>query len=180
MNWLDVAFFSVIVVVGFGFAFMGYKLNARMLTRVFKNVRDSKEGKEATDKQQDTPLSKNDCSISGLCYAGFGMFIIWIAISTYLPSAPISDDEQQPNSIEIPASELMGEVILKVMVLKRTSQTEDQESIEEEKTPAASEPGEQEPPLDNDLLSRAADQWQWEEVVRYKPLPRPALFVSHP
>ena len=181
MSWLDVAFFGVIVLVGFGFARMGYKLNSRMLVKLPKNGKDAKEGKEGADKGQDAQLPKIDRLISGLFYAGFGMFIIWTAISTYLPLA-LNNAEKQPNSIEIPASELMGEVILKVMVLKSTSQAEDQKSLEEEKAPAAGEVGvrDQEPPLGNDTLGRVADQWQWEEVVRYKPLPRPELFVSHP
>jgi len=177
MEWLDVVLFGVIVMVGYGFARMGFRLCSRPAVELIKKEKDA-ESKGTEGGVRDDFWSKLARLVPGVFFAGFGMAIIWMAIDRYLPLA-LDGEEDRPSPAEVQTSEVMGEVVLKVTVLRPTSSTGESEEQETPTVPKVRVQVEK-LSLGSHPLGTPGGQWQWRDVAHQKPLPRPSLFAGHP
>ncbi|HYW81130.1 MAG TPA: hypothetical protein VE890_16225 [Thermoguttaceae bacterium] len=175
-SW-DVVLFAVIVMVGFGFAKMGHRLCSRPFVKANKEEKNTEQGK-AEDSGRDDSSLKTDRLLLGILFAGFGMVIIWMAISRYLPLAPEGSESRQ-TSAKADSSEVMGEVLLKVMVLRPSSTTDGTKEGVSATKPEVRVQIER-LSSNNNPSGLSGSSWEWIEVARQKPLPRPTLFAGNP
>ena len=187
MQWMDVVLFGVIVMVGYGFARMGFRLCSRPAVEGAGSGRNAeRNGTEGGAAKvgatecggQENFRSKLTRLVPGVFFAGFGMAIIWMAIDRYLPLVSDAEDDR-PSCADAENSEVMGQVGLKVTVLRSSCET-DESGEEGTSTTPRFDVHVEEVSLDGNSSGSSGCLWRWVDVAHHKPLPRPTLFGGNP